>query len=154
SSVSSRSVIGENSWLVIIRRPSIERGRYWWSMIFSENQYPPRIKSGAGFFWIMLYQSDTKALACDTVSVRLSVSTGPTICARRRGQARLRARKNRRPHVRSPRRCPLRAFARQPHHRARRRDRRLRPRQHAPPERSRPLPARALAQPGAGRAVG
>src|SRR5262245_54273155 len=25
-----------------------------WSMIFSENQYPPRIKSGAGFFGIML----------------------------------------------------------------------------------------------------
>src|SRR5438445_10851413 len=27
---------------------------YWWSMIFSENRYPPRIKSGAGFFGIML----------------------------------------------------------------------------------------------------
>ena len=26
-----------------------------WSMIFSENRYPPRIKSGAGFFGIMLY---------------------------------------------------------------------------------------------------
>jgi hypothetical protein len=26
----------------------------WWSMIFSENRYPPRIKSGAGFFRIML----------------------------------------------------------------------------------------------------
>jgi len=25
-----------------------------WSMIFSENRYPPRIKSGAGFFGIML----------------------------------------------------------------------------------------------------
>ncbi len=24
-------------------------------MIFSENRYPPRIKSGAGFFGIMLY---------------------------------------------------------------------------------------------------
>jgi hypothetical protein len=28
--------------------------RYWWSMIFSENRYPPRIESGAGFFGIML----------------------------------------------------------------------------------------------------
>jgi hypothetical protein len=27
---------------------------YWLSMIFSENRYPPRIKSGAGFFGIML----------------------------------------------------------------------------------------------------
>jgi hypothetical protein len=27
---------------------------YCWSMIFSENRYPPRIKSGAGFFGIML----------------------------------------------------------------------------------------------------
>jgi hypothetical protein len=27
---------------------------YWWSMIFSENRHPPRIKSGAGFFGIML----------------------------------------------------------------------------------------------------
>src|SRR5215831_18856658 len=26
---------------------------YCWSMIFSENRYPPRIESGAGFFWIM-----------------------------------------------------------------------------------------------------
>jgi hypothetical protein len=26
-----------------------------WSMIFSANRYPPRIKSGAGFFGIMLY---------------------------------------------------------------------------------------------------
>jgi hypothetical protein len=26
-----------------------------WSMIFSENRYPPRIKSGAGFFGIMLW---------------------------------------------------------------------------------------------------
>jgi hypothetical protein len=26
----------------------------WWSMIFSENRCPPRIKSGAGFFLIML----------------------------------------------------------------------------------------------------
>ena len=26
-----------------------------WSMIFPENRYPPRIKSGAGFFGIMLY---------------------------------------------------------------------------------------------------
>src|SRR5262245_32219057 len=25
-----------------------------WSMIFSENRYPPRIKSGAGFFGVML----------------------------------------------------------------------------------------------------
>jgi hypothetical protein len=25
-----------------------------WSMIFSENRYPPRIKCGAGFFGIML----------------------------------------------------------------------------------------------------
>jgi hypothetical protein len=25
-------------------------------MIFSENRYPPRIKSGAGFFVIMLYR--------------------------------------------------------------------------------------------------
>jgi hypothetical protein len=25
------------------------------SMIFSENRFPPRIKSGAGFFGIMLY---------------------------------------------------------------------------------------------------
>ena len=25
-----------------------------WSMIFSENRCPPRIKSGAGFFGIML----------------------------------------------------------------------------------------------------
>jgi NitT/TauT family transport system substrate-binding protein len=33
-----------------------------------------------------------KALACDTVSVGLSVPTGPTICARRSSQARLRAR--------------------------------------------------------------
>jgi hypothetical protein len=27
---------------------------YWRSMIFSENRHPPRIKSGAGFFGIML----------------------------------------------------------------------------------------------------
>jgi hypothetical protein len=27
---------------------------YCWSMILSENRYPPRIKSGAGFFGIML----------------------------------------------------------------------------------------------------
>src|SRR5262249_26837341 len=27
---------------------------FWWSMILSENRYPPRIKSGAGFFGIML----------------------------------------------------------------------------------------------------
>jgi hypothetical protein len=27
---------------------------YSWSMIFSENRYPPRIKSGAGLFGIML----------------------------------------------------------------------------------------------------
>jgi hypothetical protein len=26
-------------------------------MIFSENRYPPRIKSGAGFFGIMLYRT-------------------------------------------------------------------------------------------------
>jgi hypothetical protein len=26
-------------------------------MIFSENRYPPRIKSGAGFFGIMLYEA-------------------------------------------------------------------------------------------------
>jgi len=26
----------------------------YWSMIFSENRSPPRIKSGAGFFGIML----------------------------------------------------------------------------------------------------
>jgi hypothetical protein len=30
---------------------------YWWSMTFSENRYPPRIKSGAGFFGIMLYEA-------------------------------------------------------------------------------------------------
>src|SRR6202008_4078738 len=45
-------------------RPALERDdfssnrhpalAYWWSMIFSENRYPPRIKSGAGFFGIML----------------------------------------------------------------------------------------------------
>jgi hypothetical protein len=28
-----------------------------WSMIFSENRYPPRIKSGAGFFGIMLWSA-------------------------------------------------------------------------------------------------
>ena len=28
---------------------------YSWSMIFSENRCPPRIKSGAGFFGIMLW---------------------------------------------------------------------------------------------------
>src|ERR1700730_16678861 len=28
-----------------------------WSMIFSENRFPPRIKSGAGFFGIMLYSA-------------------------------------------------------------------------------------------------
>src|SRR5262245_1996770 len=33
-----------------IRRPAL----IWWSMIFSENRYPPRIKSGAGLFGIML----------------------------------------------------------------------------------------------------
>jgi hypothetical protein len=27
---------------------------FCWSMIFSENRYPPRIESGAGFFGIML----------------------------------------------------------------------------------------------------
>jgi hypothetical protein len=27
---------------------------YCWSMMFSENRYPPRIKCGAGFFGIML----------------------------------------------------------------------------------------------------
>jgi hypothetical protein len=27
---------------------------YPWSMMFSENRYPPRIESGAGFFGIML----------------------------------------------------------------------------------------------------
>jgi len=27
---------------------------YWCSMIFSENRYPPRIDSGAGFFGIMV----------------------------------------------------------------------------------------------------
>jgi hypothetical protein len=27
---------------------------FWWSMIFSENRHPPRLKSGAGFFGIML----------------------------------------------------------------------------------------------------
>jgi hypothetical protein len=27
---------------------------FWWSMIFSKNRYPRRIKSGAGFFRIML----------------------------------------------------------------------------------------------------
>src|SRR3981189_3486221 len=30
---------------------------YSWSMIFSENRCPPRIKSGAGFFGIMLMRS-------------------------------------------------------------------------------------------------
>jgi hypothetical protein len=30
------------------------RGTTSWSMIFSENRYPPRIKCGAGFFGIML----------------------------------------------------------------------------------------------------
>jgi hypothetical protein len=29
--------------------------RYCWRTIFSENRYPPRIKSGAGFFGIMRY---------------------------------------------------------------------------------------------------
>src|SRR5262245_14047031 len=29
--------------------------RSWWSMIFSENRYPPRIESGAGFFGTMLH---------------------------------------------------------------------------------------------------
>jgi hypothetical protein len=33
----------------VLRRPA-----YCWSMIFSENRHPPRIKSGAGFFGIML----------------------------------------------------------------------------------------------------
>ena len=27
---------------------------FWWHMIFSESRFPPRIKSGAGFFRIML----------------------------------------------------------------------------------------------------
>src|SRR6202011_5196387 len=31
---------------------------YCWSMIFSENRYPPRIKCGAGFFGIMLMGSE------------------------------------------------------------------------------------------------
>ena len=35
------------------------RRAYCWSMIFSENRYPPRIKSGASFFGIMLYTDDT-----------------------------------------------------------------------------------------------
>jgi len=28
-----------------------------WSMIFSENRFPPPIKSGAGFFGIMLWEA-------------------------------------------------------------------------------------------------
>jgi hypothetical protein len=34
-----------------IRHPALAS---CWSMIFSENRYPPRIRSGAGFFGIML----------------------------------------------------------------------------------------------------
>ena len=39
------------------RAPARERAigcAYSWSMIFCENRFPPRIKSGAGFFGIML----------------------------------------------------------------------------------------------------
>jgi hypothetical protein len=32
----------------------------WWSMMFSENRLPPRIKSGAGFFGIMLWTLTVK----------------------------------------------------------------------------------------------
>jgi len=40
---------------MIVRLPvSPQVEVYWWSMIFSENRCPPRIKSGAGFFGIML----------------------------------------------------------------------------------------------------
>jgi hypothetical protein len=31
-------------------------------MIFSDNRYPPRIKSGAGFFGIMLYRRISRRL--------------------------------------------------------------------------------------------
>jgi hypothetical protein len=33
--------------------PSRANQTLTWSMIFSENRFPPRIKSGAGFFRIM-----------------------------------------------------------------------------------------------------
>jgi len=36
-------------------KPGYPALAFWWSMIFSENRYPPRIKSGAGLFGIMLY---------------------------------------------------------------------------------------------------
>ena len=32
----------------------MSRHAYWWSMIFSEKWFPPWIKSGTGFFGIML----------------------------------------------------------------------------------------------------
>jgi DNA-3-methyladenine glycosylase II len=42
----------------MIRPVGLDHGLYLeWQMIFSENRYPPRIKSGAGFFGIMLSAS-------------------------------------------------------------------------------------------------
>jgi hypothetical protein len=48
-----------NSSMALQSEMTLSRSRhlalhYCWSMIFSENRYPPRIKPGAGFFGIML----------------------------------------------------------------------------------------------------
>src|SRR5262249_17893951 len=48
-------VTGVGNWrgegLALVERVKLV---FWWSMTFSENRRPPRIKSGAGFFRIML----------------------------------------------------------------------------------------------------
>ena len=46
-----------------------------WSMIFSENRYPPRIKCGAGFFGIMLYSGVAQLAARPTLNRQVEGSS-------------------------------------------------------------------------------
>src|ERR1700730_18751264 len=48
---SIRSAVPKRDGFSSNRHPALA---YCWSMMFSENRYPPRIASGAGFFGIML----------------------------------------------------------------------------------------------------
>jgi hypothetical protein len=52
-----------------------------WSVIFSENRYPPRIKSGAGFFGIMLNATPPRGKASPACLQYMTARFSP--CARR-----------------------------------------------------------------------
>jgi hypothetical protein len=71
---------------------------FWWSMILSENRIPPWIKSGAGFFGIMLQSAspyptvDEFAIRKTPDSLHLLREDACRICDRKRaGVSRIRA---------------------------------------------------------------